>query len=115
MEALSILENGTAIALLFTDVVMPGPISGRKLAERAVEINPAIKILFTSGYTENSIVHHSRLDTGVEFLSKPFDRERLAVKVRRVLDGPAKKTGDSGPNGTGGQAPTDLSSSSAGQ
>ena len=115
VEALSILENGTAIALLFTDVVMPGPISGRKLAERAVEINPAIKILFTSGYTENSIVHHSRLDTGVEFLSKPFDRERLAVKVRRVLDGPAKKTGDSGPNGTGGQAPTDLSSSSAGQ
>ena len=115
VEALSILENGIAIALLFTDVVMPGPISGRKLAERAVEINPAIKILFTSGYTENSIVHNSRLDTGVEFLSKPFDRERLAVKVRSVLDGPAKKTGDSGPNGTGGQAPTDLSSSSAGQ
>jgi len=115
VEALSILENGIAIALLFTDVVMPGPISGRKLAERAVEINPAIKILFTSGYTENSIVHNSRLDTGVEFLSKPFDRERLAVKVRRVLDGPAKKTGDSGPDGTGGQAPTDLSSSSAGQ
>ena len=115
VEALSILENGTAIALLFTDVVMPGPIGGRKLAERAVEINPAIKILFTSGYTENSIVHNSRLDTGVEFLSKPYDRERLAVKVRRVLDGPAKKTGDSGPNGTGGQAPTDLSSSSAGQ
>jgi len=115
VEALSILENGTAIALLFTDVVMPGPISGRKLAERAVGINPAIKILFTSGYTENSIVHNSRLDTGVEFLSKPFDRERLAIKVRRVLDGPAKKTGDSGPDGTGGQAPTDLSSSSAGQ
>jgi len=117
VEAISILENenGTAIALLFTDVVMPGPISGRKLAERAVEINPAIKILFTSGYTENSIVHNSRLDTGVEFLSKPFDRERLAIKVRRVLDGPAKKTGDSGPDGTGGQAPTDLSSSSAGQ
>ena len=117
VEAISILENenGTAIALLFTDVVMPGPIGGRKLAERAVEINPAIKILFTSGYTENSIVHNSRLDTGVEFLSKPYDRERLAVKVRRVLDGPAKKTGDAGPDGTGGQAPTDLSSSSAGQ
>jgi len=115
VEALSILENGTAIALLFTDVVMPGPISGRKLAERAMVINPAIKILFTSGYTENSIVHNSRLDTGVEFLSKPFDRERLAIKVRRVLDGPTKKTGDSGPDGTGGQAPADLSSSSAGQ
>jgi two-component SAPR family response regulator len=70
---------------------MPGPVNGRKLAERAAEINPAIKILFTSGYTENSIVHNSRLDPGVEFLSKPYDRERLAMKIRRVLDGPAKK------------------------
>ena len=80
-EGISILEKGTAIALLFTDVVMPGAVSGRKLAERAVEINRAIKILFTSGYTENSIVHNSRLDPGVEFLSKPYDRERLAIKA----------------------------------
>ncbi|HUZ91826.1 MAG TPA: response regulator, partial [Methylocella sp.] len=107
-EAISILEQGTAIALLFTDVVMPGAANGRKLAEWAVEINPAIKILFTSGYTENSIVHNSRLDPGMEFLSKPYDRDRLAIKVRRVLDGPAKKTGHSGPDGTGGPAPTDL-------
>ena len=90
VEAISILEENAAIALLFTDVVMPGQINGRKLAERAAEINPAIKVLFTSGYTENSIVHNSRLDPGVEFLSKPYDRERLARKVRRVLDGPAK-------------------------
>ena len=69
--ALSILENNPAIALLFTDVVMPGSINGRTLAERAAEINPKIKILFTSGYTENSIVHSSRLGPGVEFLSKP--------------------------------------------
>jgi signal transduction histidine kinase/FixJ family two-component response regulator len=90
-EAISILEKDAAIKLLFTDIIMPGPVNGRKLAERAAKINPAIKILFTSGYTENSIVHNSRLDPGVEFLSKPYDRERLAMKIRRVLDGPAKK------------------------
>jgi signal transduction histidine kinase/ActR/RegA family two-component response regulator len=110
IEAISILERGTAIALLFTDVVMPGGANGGKLAERAVEINPAIKILFTSGYTENSIVHNSRLDPGMEFLSKPYDRERLAVKVRRVLDGPAKKTVGAARGETGGQATTDITS-----
>lgn len=93
-EAISILENGAKIDLLFTDVVMPGTVGGRKLAERAAEISPGIKILFTSGYTENAIVHNHRLDPGVEFLSKPYDRERLAAKVRRVLDGVSKGTGD---------------------
>ena len=101
-EAISILEKDAAIKLLFTDIVMPGPINGRKLAERAAEINPAIKILFTSGYTENSIVHNSRLDPGVEFLSKPYDRERLAMKIRRVLDAPAKKIDGSEAEATGG-------------
>jgi two-component SAPR family response regulator len=78
---------------------MPCAVSGRKLAERAVEINRAIKILFTSGYTENSIVHNSRPDPGVEFLSKPYDRERLAIKVRRVLDGRFKKNEPQGQPG----------------
>lgn len=96
-EAISVLENGPPVALLFTDIVMPGAINGRVLAERAVEINPAIKVLFTSGYTENAIVHNSRLDPGVEFLSKPYDRERLAMKLRRVLDGQINKTGGAGP------------------
>ena len=73
---------------------MPGPVNGRTLATRAIEINPRIKVLFTSGYTENSIVHNNRLDPGVEFLSKPYDRERLAMKVRRILDGPLKKKED---------------------
>jgi signal transduction histidine kinase/ActR/RegA family two-component response regulator len=85
-EALAILERGTKIDLLFTDVVMPGTISGRQLAERAVEILPTLKILFTSGYTENAIVHNGRLDAGVELISKPYRREQLAAKVRRVLD-----------------------------
>jgi signal transduction histidine kinase/ActR/RegA family two-component response regulator len=90
-EALAALKKGAKIDLLFTDVVMAGPIGGRKLAERAVEIRPVLKVLFTSGYTENAIVHNGRLDPGVELLSKPYGRERLAAKIRRVLDGPAQE------------------------
>jgi signal transduction histidine kinase/FixJ family two-component response regulator len=88
-EALAILEQGTAIDLLLTDVVMPGEISGRVLAERAAEVKPGLKVLFTSGYTENAIVHNGRLDPGVELLSKPYGRDQLAAKVRRILDRPA--------------------------
>jgi len=84
--ALAILEKGAKVDLLFTDVVMPGAVSGRQLAERALEIVPGLKVLFTSGYTENAIVHNGRLDPGVELLSKPYGREQLAAKVRRVLD-----------------------------
>ncbi|HEX3885498.1 MAG TPA: CHASE3 domain-containing protein [Stellaceae bacterium] len=90
-EALGMLEQGIAIDLLLTDVVMPGAISGRELAERAAQIVPALKVLFTSGYTENAIVHNGRLDSGVELLSKPYGREQLAAKVRRILDRPAQE------------------------
>ena len=96
-EALAVLEKRGNVNLLFTDVVMPGAISGRQLAERAVEIAPKLRVLFTSGYTENAIVHNGRLDAGVELLSKPYGREQLAAKVRRVLDGvpgEARKTAD---------------------
>ncbi len=85
-EALTILEHGAAVDLLFTDVVMPG-MGGRQLADRAMKIRPSLRVLFTSGYTENAIVHHGRLDPGTELLSKPYDRDRLAAKLRRVLDG----------------------------
>jgi CheY-like chemotaxis protein len=85
-EALAILESGTKVDLLFTDVVMPGTISGRQLAERAIETVPTLKVLFTSGYTENAIVHNGRLDAGVKLIGKPYRREQLAAKVRRVLD-----------------------------
>ncbi len=91
-EALAIVETDATIDLLFTDVVMPGPIGGRRLAEQAAEIRPALKVLFTSGYTENAIVHNGRLDPGVELLSKPYGREHLAAKLRRVLDAPAQKS-----------------------
>lgn len=84
-SALAIVESGVPIDLLFTDVVMPGPLRSPELARRAQERLPGIAVLFTSGYTENAIVHGGRLDHGVELLSKPYTREALARKVRHVL------------------------------
>ncbi|MDQ0322627.1 PAS domain S-box-containing protein [Pararhizobium capsulatum DSM 1112] len=83
--ALIIVEAGMAIDLLFTDVVMPGKLKSTELAKKARERQPDIAVLYTSGYTENSIVHGGRLDAGVELLSKPYPREALARKVRHVL------------------------------
>lgn len=85
-SALTIIESGVAIDLLFTDVVMPGPLKSTELAKKAKERVPDIAILFTSGYTENSIVHGGRLDPGVQLLSKPYSREQLAMKIRHVLN-----------------------------
>jgi signal transduction histidine kinase/ActR/RegA family two-component response regulator len=86
-QALAMLKSGIdKIDLLFTDVVMPGAVSGRMLADEARRIDPGLRVLFTSGYTENAIVHHGQLDPGVELLSKPYSREQLGAKLRRVLD-----------------------------
>jgi PAS domain S-box-containing protein len=84
-SALAIIESGVPIDLLFTDVVMPGPLRSPELARRARQRIPGIAVLFTSGYTENSIVHGGRLDAGVELLGKPYTREALARKIRHVL------------------------------
>jgi signal transduction histidine kinase/DNA-binding response OmpR family regulator len=84
-SALSVVESGAPIDLIFTDVVMPGPVRSPELAARARERIPGVAVLFTSGYTENSIVHGGRLDPGVELLSKPYTREALARKIRHVL------------------------------
>ncbi|TCM54982.1 PAS domain S-box-containing protein [Rhizobium sp. PP-F2F-G48] len=84
-NALSVVESGIAIDLLFTDVVMPGPLKSVEMARKAKERLPDIAVLFTSGYTENSIVHGGRLDAGVELLSKPYTREALARKIRHVI------------------------------
>ena len=90
--ALAIIESGARIDLLFTDVVMPGKLQSREMAERAKMLLPDIAVLFTSGYTENSIVHAGRLDDGVNLLSKPYSRETLARRLRECLD--SEKNGD---------------------
>ncbi|WP_242403370.1 response regulator [Asaia platycodi] len=84
-NALVVIESGMPIDILFTDVVMPGTLKSPELARRAKERLPDIAVLFTSGYTENSIVHGGRLDAGVELLSKPYTRDALARKFRHVL------------------------------
>ena len=84
-SALAIVESGLAIDMLFTDVVMPGTLRSPELARKARERLPNIAVLFTSGYTENAIVHGGRLDAGVELIGKPYTREALARKVRHVL------------------------------
>lgn len=86
---LSVVESGIPIDVLFTDVVMPGPLKSPDLARKARERLPGLAVLFTSGYTENSIIHAGRLDPGVELLSKPYTREALARKLRQVLAGSA--------------------------
>src|SRR5690606_38008597 len=83
--ALTIIESGIHVDLLFTDVVMPGVLSSPELARKAKARLPDLAVLFTSGYTQNAIVHGGRLDRGVELLSKPYTREALARKVRHVL------------------------------
>jgi CheY-like chemotaxis protein len=85
-EALRVLQQHRDIALLLTDIIMPGGMNGRELADRARAARPLLKVLFTSGYTENAIVHQGRLDQGVVLLSKPYTRLELATKVRQVLD-----------------------------
>jgi PAS domain S-box-containing protein len=84
-SALAIVDSGVPIDLLFTDVVMPGVLRSPELARKAKERLPNLAVLFTSGYTENAIVHGGRLDEGLELLSKPYTREALARKLRYVL------------------------------
>jgi signal transduction histidine kinase/DNA-binding response OmpR family regulator len=83
--ALVIVQSGMPIDLLFTDVVMPGPLRSPELARQAKAHLPGLAVLFTSGYTQNAIVHGGRLDPGVELLSKPYGRDQLARKVRHLL------------------------------
>jgi PAS domain S-box-containing protein len=86
-EALIQLQDHPEVALLFTDVVMPGGIGGRELADRAQAMRPGLPVLFASGYTDNGIVHQGRLDPGVLLLAKPYRRADLARRVRQALDG----------------------------
>jgi PAS domain S-box-containing protein len=83
-DALKILDTAE-IDLLFTDVIMPGTMNGRQLVEEALRRQPSLKTLYTSGYTENAIVHHGRLDSGVLLLAKPYRKSELARMLRLAL------------------------------
>lgn len=82
---LSVIESGVPVDVLFTDVVMPGKLKSPEMAKLAKASNPGLVVLFTSGYTENSIVHGGKLDPGVELLSKPYTREALDGRIRHLL------------------------------
>jgi len=92
-SAMAIVSSGIPIDLLFTDVVMPGPLRSPDLARKAREAIPNLAVLFTSGYTENAIVHGGRLDPGVELLGKPYTRAALASKIRHVLANRDQRSG----------------------
>ncbi|HVJ52339.1 MAG TPA: ATP-binding protein [Aliidongia sp.] len=83
--ALAILERPGRIDLLFTDVVLPGK-TGRVLADEAQRLRPGLRVLFTTGYSRNAIVHQGRLDAGVHLITKPFTFDQLAGRIRDVLD-----------------------------
>jgi signal transduction histidine kinase len=84
--ALQVLQTKSNLDLLFTDVVLPDGMSGRELADEARRRQPGLKVLFTTGYTRNAIVHNGKLDAGVNLISKPFTYDQLAAKVRALLD-----------------------------
>nr|WP_318284384.1 MULTISPECIES: response regulator [unclassified Methylobacterium] len=92
-EALRVFgANMAAIDLLLTDVVLPGKVRGRELSERVLALRPNVRVVFMSGYTENSIVHQGRLDDGVHLVGKSFKREQLARRVAEVLGTAAAST-----------------------
>jgi len=87
-EALAVVEAGHRINLLFTDMIMPGSMNGHQLASEVQRRRLGIKVLFTSGYTENAIIHHGRLDSGVLLLAKPYRKSEMARMIRKALDRP---------------------------
>jgi PAS domain S-box-containing protein len=86
-SALRLLQDQQSVDLLFTDVVLPGGLTGAQVAAEARALRPGLKVLFTTGYARNAIFHHGRLDKGVQLITKPFSFADLAAKVRDVLDG----------------------------
>jgi PAS domain S-box-containing protein len=87
LAALALLAQGQAVDLLFTDLILPGGLSGAELAREAQRLRPGIRVLYTSGYPRNVLVHDGKLDEGVYLLSKPYSREELARAMRKVVEG----------------------------
>jgi two-component system, NtrC family, sensor kinase len=85
-SALRLLDANPQIKMLFTDVVLPGGMNGRQIADEALRRRPGLKVLFATGYTRNAIIHQGRLDADVELLTKPFTPDDLVKKVRQILD-----------------------------
>jgi signal transduction histidine kinase len=85
-DALDIVKSGIPLDLLFTDVVLPGGKSGRQLSDEVAQLRPSLPVLFTTGYTQNAIVHHGRLDPGVQLIGKPYTQHDLANRIRRLLE-----------------------------
>jgi CheY-like chemotaxis protein len=92
-EAMRVFDaHAGRVDLLLSDVVLPGKVHSRDMVDRITSLQPEIRVLYMSGYSENAIIHHGRLDEGVQLISKPFKREQLTRKVAQVL-GLAKKSG----------------------
>jgi CheY-like chemotaxis protein len=85
-SALQLLRNHPEVDLLFTDIGLPGGTNGRQLVEQARQIRRDLRVLFTTGYARNAIIHDGRLDPGVELITKPFTQESLATRLRDILD-----------------------------
>jgi CheY-like chemotaxis protein len=84
-EALAVLESSQEIDLLFTDIIMPGSMNGRQLADMALRHRSALKVLFTSGYSQGTIIHHGQLDAGALLLEKPYRKSDLARMLRAAI------------------------------
>ena len=81
-----LIAKRPAVTLLFTDVVLPGSMSGRELADKVRKKYSGLPVLYTTGYTRNAIVHQGRLDPDVHLLNKPYTQRELAQKLRELID-----------------------------
>ena len=93
-EALAIVGQGAAFDLLFTDIVMPGSMNGRQLAETMMAGRPSLRVLFTSGYSDGALPLQGRAGHGIPLLTKPYRRAELARMLRRCLDLAVDPAGD---------------------
>lgn len=84
--ALRILQSGARVDLLVTDVGLPGQMNGRQVADAALALSPALRVLFITGYAENAVIGNRQLDPNMALLTKPFAMDALAVKVREMLE-----------------------------